>query len=406
MRIAPFPTAQAARRSRGARAGIAGLAFLGLAVSTQLPAALAQAPGAPPVTVSHPLLKRVTEWTEFTGQFRALNFVEVRSRVSGTLTEIRFTDGQIVRKGDLLFVIDPRPFEIDLQRAQAQLATAQATLELSTRDVARGISLRREDFIAQSTQDQRVQSLKSAQAQIETANAAIRQAQLNIEFSHVAAPIDGKVGQHQVSTGNLIVGANDGQAGLLTTIVSIDPIDFDFDMSEQDYLAYQRASRESGLPPLESGKVPIETRLADEAGWPHKGRIDFVDNQLTRTSGTIRLRGLFQNTDGVLTSGAFARARVPATPPHDALLIPDAAVATDQSRKLAMTVTADGTVVPKPLVLGPLVDGLRIVRSGLTLDDQIIIDGMLRARPGGKVTPQLGEIKAALAAPVPQNTLQ
>lgn len=359
-------------------------------------AAFAQVPSAPTVTVSIPLKREVTEWLEYTGQFAAVEFVEIRARVNGYLTELHFRDGQVVNKGDLLLVIDPRPYEIELQQAEAQRDTAAAQLELATRDVSRGATLRQNDFLAASSYDQRVEQMKTATAALQTANAAIRQAQLDLEFSHVTAPVTGRISNRQVSVGNLVVGAsNTSSSTLLTTIVSIDPIWFYFDMSESDYLVYQRAVSEGRLgSPREAGTM-AQVRLDDEREWKRAGRIDFVDNQIDRGSGTIRVRATFANPDLFITPGQFGRLRLPGSEPHSALLIPDAAVTTDQSRKVVTTVNVDGTVVPKVVQPGPLVDGLRVIRSGLDPDDRVVVDGLLRARPGVKVTPQPGQITPA-----------
>jgi len=360
--------------------------------------ALAQAPGGPPppVSVSVPLQREVTEWLEYTGQFAAVDYVEVRPRVSGYLTELHFTDGQIVNKGDLLLVIDPRPFEIELQQAEAQRDSANASLEFATRDVSRGAALRQNDVLAASTYEQRVQQMKTAEAALQMANAAIRQAKLDLEFSHITAPNSGRIGAHQVSVGNLVVGgANSTTSTLLATIVSVDPVWFNFDMSERDFLVYQRAISEGRLrSPGDAGAI-AQVKLDDESDWKRAGRIDFVDNQIDRGSGTIRVRASFPNRDLFITPGQFGRLRLPASAPHPSLLLPDAAVTTDQSRKVVMTVSADGTVVPKVVQTGPLFDGLRVIRSGIDPTDSVVIDGLLRARPGGKVTPQPGVIRPA-----------
>jgi len=369
-----------------------------MAVLALLPAmALAQAPNAPPppVTVSHPLQKEVTEWDEFTGQFQAVDYVEIRARVSGWLNEIHFTDGQIVNKGDLLFVIDPRPYEIQLQTAKAQVETASAQLEYSTKEVSRAAELRVKDFVAQSTYDQRLQTMRTAAASLESGKAAVRDAELNLEFSRVTAPVTGRISTHQVSIGNLISGGGGTAASgtLLTTIVSLDPIWFTFDMSEGDYLAYQRAAASGKLESSREGKVTVAVRLTDEKEWSRTGVLDFIDNQVDRGAGTIRARATFANPGFFVTPGQFGRIRIPGSEPYQALLLPDAAIVTDQSSKIVMTVAPDGTVVPKPIRPGPTIDGLRVVRDGLKPDDNVIINGLVRARPGGKVTPQPGEIK-------------
>jgi RND family efflux transporter MFP subunit len=363
------------------------------------PAVAQAAPAAPPpVTVSAPVQKEVTEWDEYTGQFAAVDYVEIRARVPGYLTEIHFTDGQIVNKGDLLFVIDPRPYEIELQQAQAQHATAEATLDLANRELQRAATLREKDFVAQSTYDQRLQTMKSAAASVETGKAAIRQAQLDLEFSHITAPVTGRISQHQVSIGNLVAGGATGTPTLLTTIVSLDPIYLNFDMSEAQFLSYERAVAEGKLKSNRGAGVPVFARLTDEQKWTREGVLNFVDNQVDRSAGTIRARGIFPNPDLFLTPGQFGRLRIPGSEPYQAILVPDVSVVTDQSSKLLMTVADDGTVVPKPVRLGPMIDGLRVIRSGLDAKDRVVIDGLVRARPGAKVTPQPGEIKPSVTA--------
>jgi RND family efflux transporter MFP subunit len=363
------------------------------------PAVAQAAPAAPPpVTVSAPVQKNVTEWDEYTGQFAAVDYVEIRARVSGYLTEIHFTDGQIVNKGDLLFVIDPRPYEIELQQAQAQHATAEATLDLANRELQRAATLREKDFVAQSTYDQRLQTMKSAAASVETGKAAIRQAQLDLEFSHIVAPVTGRISQHQVSIGNLVAGGSTGTPTLLTTIVSLDPIYLNFDMSEAQFLSYERAVAGGKLKSNRDKGVPVFARLTDEPNWTREGVLNFVDNQVDRSAGSIRARGIFPNPNFFLTPGQFGRLRIPGSDPYQAILVPDSSVVTDQSSKLLMTVADDGTVVPKPVRLGPMIDGLRVIRSGLDAKDRVVIDGLVRARPGAKVTPQPGEIKPSATA--------
>jgi RND family efflux transporter MFP subunit len=351
------------------------------------------APAAPPVTVSTPLQQEIVERDEFTGQFAAVDYVELRARVSGYLQEIHFEDGQLVNKGDLLFVIDPRPYEIQRASAKAQVDQANASIEFASREVSRAEVLRQKDFVAQSTYDQRLQQLRSGTASLEAAKAAVRDAELNLEFSRIMAPLSGRIGRHEVSIGNLVSGGNTGPTTLLTSIVSLDPIYFYFDMSEADFLAYQRAVAQGKLMSTRDDPVPVDARLIDEKGWTHKGRIDFVDNQVDRGAGTIRVRAVFPNPNLLITPGQFGRIRVPGSEPYQALLVPDAAVVTDQSRKLLMTVADDGTVVPKIVRPGPTYEGLRIIRDGIAPTDRIVINGLIRARPGAKVTPQPGKIE-------------
>lgn len=360
-------------------------------VTANVPAA---APAVPPkVTVAKPLKKEITEWDEFTGQFAAVDEVEIRARVSGYLESIHFTDGQIVKKDDLLFVIDPRPFEISLTSAQAALNSAKARVDLAKQQLARADKLKKSDFVSQSTYDQRLQEMLSASSDAEVASAAIASAKLNLDFTKVMAPIAGRIGDHEVSVGNLVTGGESGSTTRLTTIVSLDPIHFTFDMSEADFLAYQRAAASGTLSSTRDDGIEVSAHLVDETDWPLKGRLDFVNNQVDRTTGTIRARAVFPNPDLLITPGQFGRIRIPGSEPYQAIMIPDEAILSDQSQKIVFTVGADGVVKPLVVRPGPLIEGLRVVREGLTGDEDIIIDGLLRARPGAKVTPSAGEIK-------------
>ncbi len=347
----------------------------------------------PTVTVSQPLYQEIVEWDEYTGQFAAVEYVELRARVSGYLDSIHFEDGQIVRRGDPLFVIDPRPFEIALAQAKSQLAEATARLELANRQLARAGELRKNDFVAESTYDERAEEMRAASAAVDSARAQVQAAELDLEFTRITAPVDGRIGTHEVSIGNLITGGSNGNTTRLTTIVSLDPIYFIFDVSEANFLAYQRAIADGRLKSVSEGSVAVYARLPDEEDWRHGGVLDFVDNQVDRTAGTMRLRAVFTNPDLFITPGQFARLRMPGSEPYKAILVPDEALVTDQSRKLVMTVKADGTVEPRVVRPGPRELGLRIIREGLEPTDTVIIDGLMRARPGAKVTPQPGKIE-------------
>ena len=374
---------------------LAALIFL---VASCYPARIlaADAPAAPPVvTVSQLIQRELVERDEFTGQFAAKEYVEIRARVSGYLTEIHFEDGQIVKEGDLLFVIDPRPYEATLAAARAQLAQANAQVDLATQQLNRSAELRKKDFEPASNYDQRVSDLKVATAATESAKAAIRSAELNVGFTRITAPLTGRISNHQVSVGNLVSGSDSAATPALTTIVSLDPIYFYFDMSEGDYLTYQRATAAGKLDEARDSS-PVYVRLTDETEWPRRGLLNFIDNQVDRGAGTIRARATFANSDFFVTPGQFGRIRIAASERYNAILIPDGAVVTDQSRKVVMTVKDDGTVEPKVVRPGPMTDdGLRIIRSGLAPTDRVIINGLVRARPGGKVTPQPGKIETS-----------
>jgi RND family efflux transporter MFP subunit len=363
----------------------------------------ATAPPPPAVTVSKPLVKDMQEWSDFTGQFEARESVEVRPRVSGYLESINFTDGQLVKKGDLLFVIEPRPFELALETAKAQQSQAEAQLDLAKAQLERTAQLRKNDYATQETYDERVAQVNIATASRDAAIAAVNQAQLNLDYTRVTAPVAGRMGRHEVSVGNLIIGGtNAATTTLLTTIVSLDPIWLSFYVSEGDGMTYKRLVQKGEIKSARENTVEVEGQLMDEKDWTLKGTIDFVDNQYDRNSGTIRVRASFPNENLFITPGQFGRVRVPMSQLRPTMLVPDAAVVTDQSVKLLFTVAPDGTVVPKPVELGPVTDNnLRVIRSGITPDDKVIIDGLLRARPGQKVTPQEGTIGAPPVAPAP-----
>jgi multidrug efflux system membrane fusion protein len=354
------------------------------------------APPPPPVTVARPLQKTITEWDEYTGRFTAVESVDVRARVSGFIDSIHFNEGQIVKQGDLLFVIDPRPYRLAVEQAEADVERAKAKLEIASLDVQRGTPLIRSQTLTEREFDTRKSTERDAAGQVASAEAAVKQAELNLEWTEVRAPIGGRISDKRVDAGNLITGGATG-ATLLTVIVSIDPIHFVFDGSEADFLRYVRLAAAGGRPSSRDVQNPVSVRLADETEYKHQGRMNFVDNVLNPKTGTIRGRAVFDNKDGLLTPGFFGRLRLFGGE-HEALLVPDAAVASDQSSKIVFTVADDGTVGTKLIELGPMVDGLRVIRSGLAPSDRIVIDGLQRARPGQKVTAQDGKIEAAAPA--------
>jgi len=406
----PPPAETPPSAQRGGRILLIALAVIGLAAigyrymvapqgSDQQAASQAAPPAAPPVTVAKPVIKTLREWRDFTGQFEAQESVEIRARVSGYLESVNFTDGQLVKKGDLLFIIEPRPYDIALDSAKAQLDQAEAQLQLAKVQLERTAQLRKNDYASQQTYDERAAEVKGAAASRDNALAAVHQAELNLDYTRVLAPVSGRVGRHEVSIGNLVMGGT-GETTLLTTIVSLDPIWLMFNVSEGDGMTYKRLIQKGEVESVRDNSVKVEGQLMDEADWPLKGAIDFVDNQYSRSSGTIRVRASFPNPKLFITPGQFGRVRVPMSQEKPTMLVPDSAVVTDQSVKMLFTVTEDGTVVPKPVELGSVADdGLRIVKSGITADDEIIINGLLRARPGQKVTPEQGEVKPPSAAP-------
>jgi len=341
----------------------------------------------PEVTVAHPRVQKLVEWTEFTGRFEAVQQVDVRARVQGYLATIDFQDGQVVENGQSLFLIDPRPFEAALARARADLASAQAQVELAKLQFERVAKLIGSPAFAQTNYDQRLQERRAAEASLAAAQAAVEQADLNLGYTQISAPIAGRISDRRADIGNLVT-----ESTLLTTIVSRSPIYFVFDMSEADFLGYQRAVLAGDLPSTRERSTLVNVKLVDEEDWHRQGEMNFVDNVVDQSSGTVRARAEFLNPDGLIQPGQFGTIRIPGSPEYPALLIPDEAIVTDQSQKLVMTVTADNKVVPKVIRPGPHELGLRIVRKGLEPDDRIVINGLLRVRPGSQVTPKEGQI--------------
>lgn len=345
----------------------------------------AQAPPAPSVTVAVPLVQAVQDWDEFTGRFEATQSVEVRARVGGYVSGVHFRDGDYVRRGQLLFSLDPRPAQAALASARAQLSQAQAQLALAQSELTRSETLLESQAVSQAEVDTRRGALQTAQAAIAAANANVRARQLDLEFTRVTAPISGRVSDRRVDAGNLVAGGSSA-ADVLTTVVSSAPIHFVFDGSEAVLLKYQRQARR--------GAAPIQVRLQDESDFTRTGTLDFTDNAVDTASGVIRLRAVIPNADGFLKPGMFGQARLAGSGTYQAMLVPDAAVSTDQARRIVYVVAADGSVAPRPVQLGPLVDGLRVIRSGLQRTDRVIINGVQRIQqPGMKVTATNGQIR-------------
>ncbi|MCI0428929.1 MAG: efflux RND transporter periplasmic adaptor subunit [Rhodospirillales bacterium] len=340
-----------------------------------------------------PLVKDIVEWNEYTGQFQAVEEVEIRSRVSGYLDQIHFRDGQIVEAGDLLFTIDPRPFEITATSARAQLAEAKARLDLAEAQLSRAERLRKNDTVSAAVYDERFQEMRAAAASVEVAEAALRDAELNLEYARITAPIGGRIGAHAVSIGNLVNGGSGMGTTVLTTIVSLNPIRFVFDISESELLAYQRAVAEGRMSATPEKPIEVQGKLLDDGAWTLNGRIDFIDNQVDRGAGTIRVRAVFANPNLSLTPGQFGRIRMPASDRYSAMMVPESALLNDQARKIVMTVAEDGTVVPKVVRPGPSRGPeLRLIRAGLEPTDRIVINGLMRVQPGMKVLAEDGVI--------------
>ena len=382
----------AALRVCSARSLIWFVALASASVSGCRSTAETTAPAAPSVVVATPLVTRMTEWDEYTGRFEPTDRVDVRARVDGYLDTIHFRDGAIVKPGELLFVIDPRPYEAVLEGARADVVRAQTRVELATTDFVRGEALFAIRGISQEDFDRRAQARKEAEAALIVARATERAAALNVEFTRVRAPIGGRISENFVSVGNLVSG---GQAGstLLTTIVAIDPIQFVFDVSESDHLKYMRLNAIGTRKISRDTPNPVRIRLLDEPTFTRPGRMDFVDNRLDAATGTMRGRALVPNPDGFLTPGQFGRVQLLGSGEFDALLIPDSAILTDQSRRFVWTVGENNMPEQRVIEPGGLERGLRIVRAGLQPGDRIIINGMQRVRPGAPVAPTDGRVE-------------
>jgi RND family efflux transporter MFP subunit len=349
----------------------------------------------PPVTVAQPTKRTVTDWDEFTGRFDAVEEVQVRARVGGFVTNVEFRDGAFVNTGDLLYIIDSRPFEAVAEQAEGQLSDARARAELAKRELDRALTLNQTQAVSDSIVDQRRQALQAANASILQAEGTLKRAQLDIEFTHVVAPLPGRVSRHLVSVGNLVSGSdNGGGATLLTSIVSLDPIYVYFDMDEATYLKYNRLYFAGKRPSSRENPNPVQVTLTGETKPSREGKVDFLDNRLDVSTGTLRGRAVIPNKDFSILPGQFGRVRLIASAPYEALLLPDTAIATDQSRKIVFVVKNDDTVEAKPVVLGPLDDGLRVIREGLKPEDRVIVDGIQRARVGAKVNPHPAQAPA------------
>jgi RND family efflux transporter MFP subunit len=345
-------------------------------------------PPPPQVTVARPVTKTVVEQDEYVGRFVAVDAVEVRARVSGYLEKIHFQDGQLIKKGDLLFTVDRRPFQNALDQARASLAQAKANLAFAEADLARGQNLLGGNIISQQTFEQRTQAKRVATANVTAQEAAVRQAELDLEFTELRSPVSGRIGDRRVSPGNLVMGGTTGTTTLLATIQSIDPIRFEFTMDETSYLRYLRAAKTGADLATRSTEVPVKLKLLDEKAFGHQGHMDFVDNAIDRSSGTIRGRAEFANPDGTFTPGMFGRIQVASGPPGEALLVPDVAIGTEQVRKFVLVVDDENVARAKYVTLGSVTEGLRVVASGLDANDRVVVNGLMRVRPGTKVTPQ------------------
>jgi multidrug efflux system membrane fusion protein len=354
----------------------------------------------PAASVSQPAQREIVEWDEYTGRFDATETVEVRARVSGYLDEVKFTDGQQVKQGDVLFAIDPRPFQRALDQAKAELFAATTKVENANLDIVRGRPLLERKIISDKSFDDRMAVVKDAEAAVKVAEAKVKSAELDLSFATISAPISGRIGRTLVTAGNWVSAGSVSGATLLTTIVSQDPIYIYFDVSENNFIKYKRLAGRGVAAGAADVGAPVEVALPDERGrFPHNGKLDFLDNRLDQGTGTLRARAVLSNAAGLFSPGMFARVRVTGTPAYAALMVPDEAIGTDQTNKYVLIVKDDGTVERRNVVLGPRVEGLRVVREGLAGGDWVIVRGLQRARPGVKVEARRVAIAGADADP-------
>ena len=373
----------------------AGLAFT-LAACGQ-PAQQAGAPPPPQVTVAPPTTRTVTEQDEYVGRFVAVNEVNVRARVSGYLDTIHFTDGQKVKEGEVLFTIDQRPYKIALDQAKANLAQARANLDFAKADLERAKTLledRTSNAISKQTFDQRTQAERTATASVQSQDAALRAAELDLAFTEVRSPVNGIIGDRRVSVGNYVSAGSGATPTLLAVIVTVDPIRFEFTIDEASLLRYTRRKQGADI----KGD-PVTLKLIDDAGFVHKGKLDFLNNVIDRETGTIRGRAEFDNKNGLFRPGMFARIRLDAGAPFEALVVPEVAIGSEQVKKFVYVVTPDNKVEQRFVVLGPLVGDVRVIREGLSKDDKVVVNGLMRVRPGITVSPQTAAAPAPAGAP-------
>ena len=347
----------------------------------------AQAPPPPQVSVAEVLQKKVKDWDEFTGRFQAVETVEIRPRVSGYIDKVAFKEGALVKSGDLLFVIDPRPYQADYDRAAADLKRYKTALDLARIESVRVQRLRESGAVSQEELDERTSTVAQAEANVAGAQAAVEAAQLNLTFTRVTSPINGRVSRAEVTRGNLVTGGNNGGT-LLSSVVSIDPIYLYFDSDELAYLRYTQMARQSEPASSREARDPVQVGLANEEGFPHSGYVDFLDNQLNPQTGTIRARAVLENKDGQFTPGLFARVQLLGSGEYTAILIEDRAVNTDQSQKYVLALSPDNKVEYRKVTLGRIIGGLRVVREGLKPGDVIVVNGAQRVHPGMTVTPE------------------
>ena len=353
------------------------------------------APALLSVKTASPVVEKITEWDEYTGRFQASNRVEVRARVSGFLEKVNFTDGEYVEKGQVLFVIDQRPFKNKLDQAKANYAQALSSLKTAENNFSRIESLRETGALSTEEYEKRKQARAFAQANLQLAQAKVNDAELDLEFTRVKAPISGLVSRDRLNQGNLVDGGS-ANSTLLTTIVATNPIHFYFTGSESDYLRYVRLAQSAENGSFRSDKLPIHIKLSDEEDFLHKARLDFVDNEIDRQSGTIEIRATLENEDHLLQPGMFGKAKLSGSSEHQAIMIPDEIIGTNQSLRYVYVLGQDNKVTSKTIELGPLhSNGLRIVREGLSLDDNLIVNNIQKIRAGMVINPEASTIESS-----------
>jgi RND family efflux transporter MFP subunit len=358
-------------------------------------------PATPPaLTVSQPIARQVIEWDEYTGRFDAVEAVDVRARISGYLTEVKFTDGEDVKAGDLLFLIDARPFERALDQAKAQLDQAKVSVSNTKLDVERGRPLLQRDYISKKAFDDRENLVRDAESLVKIGEARVKAAELELSFCRITAPISGRMSRTLVTRGNFVSGGgSDTGSTILTTIVTQDPIYIYFDVSENNALKYQRMSKSSGKGPSGILGAAVGIGLPDETGFPHAAKLDFLENRLDQGTGTLRARAVLPNSDRFFSPGMFARVRLQGSPEYEALLLPDEAVGTDQANRFVYVVGDDNIPVRRTVELGPIDDGLRVIRKGLKPEDWVILRGQQRVKAGQKIVPRRAPLTVSDAAP-------
>jgi membrane fusion protein, multidrug efflux system len=354
---------------------------------------LAPAPPPPPVTVATPIHKEIVEWDEYTGRTEAIESVQIRPRVSGYIDQITFKEGQLVKPGDVLFVIDQRPYRNVLDQDKANLQRADTQRQLKVANFARAQQLFQNKVSSKEEYDTKVADRNEAEAEFAQAQASLNSAQLNMDFTEVKSPILGRISRQLVTRGNLV----QADSTVLTKVVSVDPIYAYFNIDERTVQKYHDQIQNGQLQDPRVSSMPVYLQLEGETGFPHEGIIDFVDNTFNASTGTLQIRGRFENKDASLYPDAFVRIRMAGTPKHEAILITDRAIASDQGQKFVLLVDNNSVVQVRPVEVGPIVDGLRVVRKGLGPDDHVIVNGLVNAQPGNKVTPQPGDMNQSLA---------